>query len=203
MTMIMMEMMESRRRNRPCDSHCIAFAGKCALVLCPLCLRYVCHVPPVSQKAKGMKTNNAEAGGGDDDEESLVSSSVADAQREKKKEKLVLKKPPEEKKENEYKQWYKSYVIKVTTAPTVAAPRVLLLPWTVPNTERLAGALLVSRSQEPSGKEHITTNLNEFCKQHGLVAEKMDQVALGQLHAHKKWRVNVLSDGSSDESDSD
>lgn len=57
--------------------------------------------------------------------------------------------------------------------------------------------------QEPSGREHITTNLNEFCKQHGLVAEKMDQVASGQQQAHKKWRVNVLSDGSSDESDSD
>ena len=163
----------------------------------------MCPVPSVPQKSKRMKTNNAEAVG--DDEESMVSSGVAEVRREKKKEKLVLKKPPEKKikSENEYKQWYKSYVIKVTTAPTVAAPRVLSVPWTAPNAERLADALLLSRPQEPSGKEHITANLNEFCKQHGLVAEKMDQVASGQQQAHKKWRVNVLSDGSSDESDSD
>jgi hypothetical protein len=80
----------------------------------------VCPVPSVPQKSKRMKTNNAEAVG--DDEESMVSSGVAEVRREKKKEKLVLKKPPEKKikSENEYKQWYKSYVIKVTTAPTVA-----------------------------------------------------------------------------------
>jgi len=62
---------------------------------------------------------------------------------------------------------------------------------------------MLTAFQEPSGAEHITTNLNEFCRQHDLVAEKMDQVATGQQQAHKKWRVYVLSDGSSDESDSD
>lgn len=63
--------------------------------------------------------------------------------------------------------------------------------------------ILLLRLQEPNGKDHITTNLNEFCKQHGLDAEKIDRVASGQQQAHKKWRANMLSDGSSDESDSD
>ena len=71
-------------------------------------------------------------------------------------------------------------------------------PWVL-----CACARLRSFVQEPSGKEHITTNLNEFCAQNNLVAEKMDQVASGQQQTYKKWRVDVLSDGSSDESDSD
>ena len=45
--------------------------------------------------------------------------------------------------------------------------------------------------------------MNEFCAQNNLVAEKMDQVASGQQQTYKKWRVDVLSDGSSVESDSD
>ena len=61
----------------------------------------------------------------------------------------------------------------------------------------------VTSLQEPNGTEHITTNLNEFCSEYSLVAEKMDQVASGQQQTYKKWRVDVLSDGSSDESDSD
>lgn len=41
----------------------------------------------------------------------------AESKKEKKKEKLVLKKPSEKNKRAEYKQWYKSYMIKVTNAP--------------------------------------------------------------------------------------
>ena len=76
----------------------------------------MCHIVRAPQKAKKTKAQSAETGGDDDDEDMITgSSNGSEPKRGKKKEKLVLKKPQAV--ESSYKQWYKSYMITVTTAP--------------------------------------------------------------------------------------
>jgi hypothetical protein len=117
-----------RRRNRLCDSR--RHADPTHAHEMPTCARPATDservVCPALQKAKPNKPKKSSpenSDDSDDDDESVVkrrpdaatlssvgtpaTSGGGEPKREKKKEKLVLKKP------QVYKQWYKSYMIKV------------------------------------------------------------------------------------------
>lgn len=44
----------------------------------------------------------------------------------------------------------------------------------------------------PNGEKRIITNLNKFCKEHGLQQPNMSDVALGKLKQHKGWKCSKI-----------
>lgn len=68
----------------------------------------------------------------------------------------------------------------------------LNVQWTsaVQNTQKHFGTL----NQEicliaPDGTKHTTTNLYQFCKQHGLTPSRMSDVKNGKFKQHKGWTI--------------